>query len=78
MNGWCDSCGIPLDDPDHDGWHKLLTWNQAIFDRAAIDRAAAFDTALEVHDARFGRRPSEPQGTLAGTGSSTNRFRANA
>lgn len=63
-DGTC-RCGLAFEDPIHDRWHPLLEWNQAVFERAAREREAAFDTELADHRRRHGRVPADPQGRLA-------------
>lgn len=65
--GRCDACGMAGNDPIHDRWHKVLTWNAAIFADAEQARQREFEGRLLVHDQRYGRpgETLEPQGSLA-------------
>lgn len=72
--GWCD-CGLAMEDPLHERWHKLLTWNGYIFNRAEQERQAAFDKELEVHNHRHGRTPPDPQGRMDVSGAVTTAHR---
>ena len=27
---WC-SCGLATNDPMHDGWHRIVEWNEGVF-----------------------------------------------
>lgn len=61
--GWCH-CGVAENDPNHDGWHKLLDWNATIFDRERFRREREFDESLAHHDYRHGRVPGDRQGAM--------------
>lgn len=62
-DGWCH-CGVAANDPNHDGWHKLLDWNGRLFDDARFAHQEEFDKELAHRDYLAGRRPVDPQGQL--------------
>lgn len=62
--GWC-SCGLAANDPNHDAWCRLLSWNGRLFEDARFSRERQFEKDLEAHDYRHGRTPADPQGALA-------------
>ena len=62
-DGWCH-CGVAENDPNHDGWHKLLEWNGKIFDDERFRRERKFEEDLAHHDWRHGRVREDPQGAM--------------
>lgn len=60
---WCE-CGAASNDPLHDGWHKLWSWNRHQLARKHAAAEKAFDELLGVHDYRHGRTPEDPQQAL--------------
>lgn len=61
--GYC-VCGVALNDPLHDGWHKLLWWNGYVFAKAAEQRHKEWEKNLAVHDHLNGRKPADPRMTM--------------
>ena len=77
MSGTCGDCGMALEDPAHrvgGGWHKLLTWNAAIFELAAERQDAEFEQRLADHDRRHGRGRDDRQGGLGLEGEARGRM----
>ena len=62
--GWC-VCGMAANDPTHDGWHGILTWNGRIFHDLKLKRDRDFEKRLETHDHMRGRKAPERQGSMA-------------
>jgi len=62
--GWCH-CGMAIEDPSHNLWHKLLSWNRSVFARGQEETQKEFDKQLEYYN-KINRKETiiEPQQTI--------------